>query len=139
VAEAAAAYQAVRAQFESAEDDVRDTYVEKVGCLFHDEAGPCTRADLGEGRGYWAAKAALLESYVTGVRAIRFPDVAAPLAAAHVAELVPVQRAERAAANAKTSEDFNRLSASAVAARQGTFDDHPWQELLGVLRLPVGP
>ena len=106
-------------------------------CLWSDTSKPppChTETDVGSE--YWAAVARTVDAYVNGLRAIRFPEVAAAEAAAAIDDASTLLRRglEAAAASVDT---YPTLAAAARAASE--TESQSRQALKNALGLPVGP
>jgi hypothetical protein len=139
VEEAAAAYLVVRKPYDRSDGQLVNRYSLTARCAWTETSGPCDRSEWDAAKAYWSGRAAALQTYVQGLRAIAFPRVAARLAAAYVDELVDAQRAAQAAARASSLASFNKLVPGAVAALGDAHDYDPWELLMDALGLPVGP
>jgi hypothetical protein len=112
------------------------TYSASAGCAL-DTLRPCSETEMQLGKEYWAVVAAAGGTYLEELRAIRFPDVAAAEAAAHIEATVIFLEHALSASKATTLDTFNASADAAAEARDtiaGTI-----QELLDALGLPVGP
>jgi hypothetical protein len=133
VKEAASAVDAVQRQFGRRLEELGETYRDKASCAWTVGIpnAVCTQSQVSDGKAYWSALADALDSYVTGLRGIGFPNAVAADAATFLDLLVDEQRAAHAAVEAETLESFNERADTAVGALRATTE--PGQALADAL------
>jgi hypothetical protein len=134
VKEAGVALLAAEERLFKAWDAVQDRFYLTASCAW--STTQCTKAELKSGKEYWASLAAALSRYIDELKAIRFPDVAEPEAAAHIKATGIFRDRALSASKATTVNSFNTRAAAAAEARDTTYGI---QELKDALGLPVGP
>ena len=113
-----------------AEDALSQKYL-STPCVYSDE--PCNnKTEMEGGKEYWAAKAAVLSTYVDELKAIRFPDVAAAAAAAHIKATGIARDRALSASKATTVSTFNTRKAAAYRALDTSESNHELRIALGL-------
>ena len=129
VEEAGAALFAAERRRVPAEDPLSQKYL-STPCVYSDE--PCNKTEMKAGKEYWAAKAAVLSTYVDELKAIRFPDVAAAEAAAHIKATGIARDRALSASKATTVSTFNTRKAAAYGALDTYESSHELHVALGM-------
>ena len=129
VEEAGAALFAAERHRVPVEDPLSQKYL-STPCVYSDER--CNKAEMKAGKEYWAAKAAVLRAYVDELKAIRFPDVAAAEAAAHIKATGIARARALSASKATTVSTFNTRKAAAYDALDTSESNHELHLALGL-------
>src|SRR4029077_9289716 len=129
VEEAGAALFAAERRRVPVEDPLSQKYL-STPCVYSDE--PCNKTEMKAGKEYWAAKAAVLSTYVDELKAIRFPDVAAAEAAAHIKATGIARDRALSASKATTVSTFNTRKAAAYDALDTYESNHELHVALGL-------
>jgi hypothetical protein len=136
VEEAGAALLAVEGRLNKVLSAAVSKYSASAGCAWGGELAECNGTEMTAGKEYWAVVAAGLGTYIEGLRAIRFPDVAAADAAVYVNATVTLRDHAVSASKATTLDTFE---ASADAAADARDRNVPLvQQLYDALGLRVG-
>jgi hypothetical protein len=134
VKEAGAALLAAEGRLEEAWSALQDKYYLTAPCAYTSQR--CNKTEMKAGKKYWATLAAALSRYIDELKAIRFPDIAAADANAHIKATDTFRDLALSASKATTVGTFNARAAAAADARDTTYGI---QELKDALGLPVGP
>jgi hypothetical protein len=130
VGEAGAALFAAEGRLAVAAEPLSQKYL-STPCVYATD--PCTkRTEMAPGKEYWAAKATMLSRYFDEVKAIRFPDIAASEAAAHIKATGIARDRALSASKATTVNSFNTRKAAAWSASDTYESNHNLHVALGL-------